>query len=58
MAAGDNISIKVVFRAFDQRHEEIFPNDYTISQLSNYLRCICHTYIIIEMTPSSKKPTI
>lgn len=52
-----NKSIKVTFKAFDQTHELIFPMSYTIGELSNYLRTICHTYIIIDMTPTSKEPT-
>ena len=56
--ATTNISIKVTFKAFDQTHELIFPNSYTISELSNYLRLICHTYLITDMTPTTKNPTI
>jgi len=55
---GANTSIKVTFKAFDQTHELIFPMSYTIGELSNYLRTICNTYIIVEMAPTSKQPTI
>ena len=53
-----NISTKVVYMAFDQRHEHIFPNSYTIQELNNYMRCICNTFIIVEMSPTTKQPTI
>lgn len=52
-----NKSIKVTFKAFDQAHEIIFPMNYTIGELSNYLRNICSTYVIVDMQPTSKEPT-
>lgn len=53
-----NISIKVTFKAFDAVQELIFPNSYTISELANYLRLVCHTYVILEMVPTNRTPTI
>jgi len=55
---GANKSIKVIFRAFDQTQELIFPADHKLSDVANYLRNVCHTYIILEMTPTSKLPNI
>ncbi len=55
---GANISIKVTFKAFDQTHELIFPMSYTIGELSNYMRTICNTYVLLDMQPTSKSPTI
>jgi len=53
-----NTSIKIKFKAFDQVQELIFPNDHKICDVANYLRNICNTYIILDMQPTSKKPTI
>ena len=55
---GANKSIKVIFRAFDQTHELIFPGTHQLCDVANYLRNVCHTYVITEMTPTSKSPTI
>ncbi len=56
---GVNKSIKVIFRAFDQTQQElIFPADHKLCDVANYLRNICHTYLILEMVPTSKEPTI
>lgn len=53
-----NISVKVTFKAYDRTNELIFPNEYTTRDLMAYLRNICYTFVIIDMTPTSKKPTI
>lgn len=53
-----NKSIKVIFRAYDKTQELIFPADYRIWDVANYLRNICNTYIILEMQPTSKDATI
>lgn len=55
---GANKSIKVIFRAFDQTHELIFPGTHQLSDVSNYLRNVCNTYIIVDLIPTSKEPTI
>lgn len=53
-----NISVKVTFKAFDQTNELIFPNEYSIRDFMNYIRNLCNTAVIIDMAPTSKKPTI
>tara|TARA_R110002126_G_C10167075_1_gene473436 strand:+ start:87 stop:275 length:189 start_codon:yes stop_codon:yes gene_type:complete len=57
MSASKNI--KVVFRAYDQLQQElVFPGSHQLSDVANYLRNICNTYIIVDMVPTSKLPTI
>jgi len=57
MSASKNI--KVVFRAYDQLQQElIFPGDHKLCDVANYLRNVCHTYIILEMTPTSKASNV
>ncbi len=57
MSASKNI--KVVFRAYDQLQQElIFPGNHQLCDVSNYLRNVCNTYIILEMTPTSKVPNV
>ena len=53
-----NKSIKVTFKAYDQVQELIFPKDYKICDVANYLRNICNTYVILDMQPTTKEPTI
>jgi len=54
-----NKNIKVLFRAFDQTQQElVFPGDHKLCDVANYLRNICHTYLILDMQPTSKDPTI
>lgn len=53
-----NKSIKVIFKAYDQVQELIFPGDHKLCDVANYLRNICNTYVILEMQPTSKTPTI
>jgi hypothetical protein len=55
---GANKSIKVIFKAYDQTHELIFPATHQLSDVSNYLRNVCHTYVILDLIPTSKEPTI
>ncbi len=55
---GANKSIKVIFKAFDQTHELIFPGTHQLCDVANYLRNVCNTYVIVEMVPTSKEPTI
>lgn len=56
MSASKNI--KVVFRAYDQVQELVFPGNHLLCDVANYLRNICNTYIVLEMVPTSKSPTI
>lgn len=56
MSASKNI--KVVFRAYDQTQELIFPGSHQLCDVANYLRNVCNTYIILEMIPTSKEPNI
>lgn len=53
-----NKSIKVNYMAFNQSHELIVPGNYTIADLTNYLRCICSTFIITNLNPTTKDATI
>ena len=55
---GANKSIKVIFKAYNQTHELIFPATHQLSDVSNYLRNVCNTYIIVDLIPTSKEPTI
>lgn len=55
---GANKSIKVIFKEFDQTHELIFPGTHQLCDVANYLRNVCNTYVIVEMVPTSKLPTI
>ncbi len=55
---GANKSIKVIFKAFDQTHELVFPGNHQLCDVANYLRNVCNTYLILEMVPTSKEPTI
>lgn len=50
-----NTAIKVKYLAYDQAHEEVFPMDFTIVDLSNYLRCVCNTYVITDIYPTTKE---
>lgn len=53
-----NRAIKVNYVAFSQAHEIIVPAEYTIGELTNYLRCICSTFIITDMNPTTRDITI
>lgn len=55
---GANTSVKVTFKAYDKVNELIFPNSYTIQEFMNYIRVICNTAVVIDMTPTSKQPNI
>ena len=56
MSASKNI--KVVFRAYDQTQELVFPGGRQLCDVANYLRNVCNTYVIIDMVPTSKEPNI
>ena len=53
-----NKSIKVNYIAFNQPHEIIIPINYTVADLSNYLRCICTSYVITDMNPTTRESNI
>lgn len=53
-----NTSIKVVFKAYDQTQELIFPKEYQLHDFMNYIRNICNTAIILDMQPTTKQVTI
>lgn len=50
-----NKSVKVIYMAFDMKHEIIFPNTYTIQETDSYLRSICYTYVILNKFKTLKK---
>ena len=58
MAKSKNNAIKVKYLAYSQAHEIIVPAGYTIGELTNYLRCICSTFIITDMNPTTRDITI
>ena len=49
---------KVIYRAFDQSHVEIFHKDTPLHQIRTYLYGVCHTFIITDIIPTSIKSTI
>jgi len=53
-----NKAIKVNYMAFSQPHEIIVPAEYTIAELTNYLRCICSAFIITDMNPTTRDITV
>lgn len=53
-----NTAIKVKYLAYNQSQEIIVPVEYTIAELSNYLRCVCNTFIITDMIPTTRQVTI
>lgn len=58
MAKSKNNAIKVKYLAYNQLYEIIVPAKYTIGELTNYLRCICSTFIITDMNPTTRDITI
>jgi hypothetical protein len=58
MAKSKNNAIKIKYLAYNQLQEMIVPNGYTIAELNNYLRCVCNTFIITDMSPTSRAITI
>jgi hypothetical protein len=58
MAKSKNNAIKIKYLAYNQLQEMIVPNGYTIAELNNYLRCVCKTFIITDMSPTSRAITI
>ena len=53
-----NENFKVLYRAFDQSHIEIFHKDTPLHQIRTYLYGVCHTFIITDIIPTSIKSTI
>lgn len=53
-----NSQMKVIYRAFDQIHEEIFPKNMELGDFANYMRGICNTWVLIDLQPTSKDVTI
>ena len=51
---GKNTGILVKYLAFNQAHEEIYPLNTTIEDVANHLRCICPTFVITDMQPTSR----
>lgn len=58
MAKSKNNAIKIKYLAYNQLQEIIVPTGYTIAELSNYLRCVCNTFIITDMSPTTRQVTI
>lgn len=50
--------IKVIYRAFDQVHEEIFPKTMELGDFANHMRGICNTWVLVDMQPTTKDVTI
>jgi hypothetical protein len=53
-----NEHFKVLYRAFDQSHIEIFHKDTPLHQIRSYLYGICHTFLITDIIPTSIKSTV
>lgn len=49
-----NKNILVKYLAYNQAHEEIFDRNTPLWDVMNYLRGICHTYLITDMQPTSR----
>lgn len=58
MAKSKNNAIKIKYLAYNQLQEIIVPGGYTIVELNNYLRCVCSTFVITDMSPTSRAITI
>jgi len=58
MAKSKNNAIKIKYLAYNQLQEIVVPTGYTIVELNNYLRCVCNTFIITDMSPTSRAITI
>lgn len=50
--------IKVIYRDFDQVHEEIFPKTMELGDFANHMRGICNTWVLVDMQPTTKDVTI
>lgn len=50
--------VKVIYRAFDQVHEEIFPKTMELGDFFNYMRGICNTWVLVEGQPTTKDVTV